>query len=99
MKFLITSIKTLFHIFNKNPPNLLSVSQALNVIILLLKDISNMALELKEKKVPFQLNVPEELDKRFREYVYRKHHEYRKGLFAEELQIALNNLLDSEDKE
>lgn len=58
-----------------------------------------MKLQLEEKKVPFQLNIHEDLDRKFREYVYRKHLGYRKGLFSAELEIALNNLLDSEGKE
>ena len=61
--------------------------------------ILEMKEKEKEKRVPFQLNVPESLDKRFREYVYRKHNGYRKGLFATELELALNNLLASEDRE
>jgi hypothetical protein len=58
-----------------------------------------MALQLEEKKVPFQVNIHEDVDRRFREYVYRKHHGYRKDLLSAELEIALNNLLDSEGKE
>lgn len=55
-----------------------------------------MILEMKEKekRVPFQLNVPESLDKQFREYVYRKYNGYRKGLFAAELEIALKKLMN-----
>jgi hypothetical protein len=54
---------------------------------------------MKEKKIPFQFNVREEIDAQFREYVYRKHHGYKKGLFAQELELALTNLMKSEDRE
>ena len=60
-----------------------------------------MASEMKdkEKRVPFQLNVPESMDKQFRQYVFKKHNGYRKGLFAAELELALNNLMESEVKQ
>ena len=60
-----------------------------------------MSLEFnqKERRVPFQLNVPESLDRQFREYVNNKHHGYRKGLFATELELALKNLMESEVKD
>lgn len=59
-----------------------------------------MALELKEeKKVLFQLNIHENLDRRFREFVARKHNGTRKGALSAELEVALNYLLEKKGKQ
>ena len=58
-----------------------------------------MASELKEeKKVLFQLTIHEDLDRRFREYVARKHG-VRRGVLSAEIEVALNDLLAKEGKE
>jgi hypothetical protein len=48
---------------------------------------------IKEKKVPCQYILAESLEKEFRQYVYKKHNGYRKRLFAQELELALTNLI------
>jgi len=58
-----------------------------------------MALESKEeKKVLFQLNIHKDLDRRFRQYVARKHG-VRRGVLSAELEVALNDLLAKDGKE
>jgi hypothetical protein len=55
-----------------------------------------MTMKEKPKKVSFQFNVREGLTQEFREYVYRKHKGYTKGLFSHELELALTNYMNSE---
>jgi hypothetical protein len=58
-----------------------------------------MRMKEKPKKIPFQFNVRDEIDQQLREYVYRKHHGYRKGLFAVEFELASTKLMESEKHE
>jgi hypothetical protein len=61
--------------------------------------MSITTMKEKPKKVSFQFNVREGLTQEFREYVYRKHKGYTKGLFSQELELALTNYMKDQNEE
>ncbi len=59
---------------------------------------AELKVKIPEDKIAFNLLLPKDLNKEFKDFVLKKHGGYNRGIFTKEFELAIRNFVAKESE-